>query len=273
MITSPVAILVTTVVIGTLLIFFIIRPRKESTSNRYRKRLPKNNEPLQNLDDHPLREDIQYAQKFAAAYVTAKEAQEAQAAGNELAADDIDDADAILGIKPKAKAPAAERRAAAEPKAAPQPVAPPNNGLIMFYLTAPKGQSYLGYELLQSLLSCGLRYGEMNIFHRHEQRTGRGAILFSLAAATQAGTFDLSTMGGFTTRGLVMYMKVDKLKDPQRAFELMVETAFQLVEELGGAVLDANQQRLTKESITQLNQDIRAYAAAHRTPDLFELDA
>jgi cell division protein ZipA len=126
------------------------------------------------------------------------------------------------------------------------------NNLLMLYLMAPENQPYNGYELLQALLSAGLRYGKMQIFHRHEQKTGRGDILFSLASATSPGTFELPKMGGFSCTGLVLFFETAKVKDAKKAFEVMIDTVNQLAEDLGGDILDEAREPLCDDKIAEI---------------------
>ena len=51
-------------------------------------------------------------------------------------------------------------------------------------------QGFRGPALLQNILESGLRFGEMDIFHRHESMAGNGEVLFSMANAVKPGTFD-----------------------------------------------------------------------------------
>src|SRR3546814_19918455 len=57
---------------------------------------------------------------------------------------------------------------------------------------------FRGPALLQNILESGLRFGEMDIFHRHESMAGNGEVLFSMANAVQPGTFDLDIIDPFT---------------------------------------------------------------------------
>ena len=116
------------------------------------------------------------------------------------------------------------------------------NNTIMLFLSAKEHHEFAGYDLLQSLLAAGLRFGEGNIFHKYQKANGQGAVLFSLAAATQTGTFDLQTMGSYSVRGLCMYMHLSGVKniDTER-FDMMCETAKSLSEDLGAKLLDDKQ--------------------------------
>lgn len=130
--------------------------------------------------------------------------------------------------------------------------------LIVLHIMAAENQSFMGYELLQSLLSAGLRFGEMNIFHRYEQPTGQGKILFSLASATEPGTFNLDEVGSLTCVGLSLFMDTRKLTDSAQVFNLMLDTARLLAEDLGGKVYDEQHQELTAERIACYQQQALA---------------
>lgn len=142
-------------------------------------------------------------------------------------------------------------------KAAPPTDLKPLPDTITLHLVAKTDKPYAGYELLQTLLTCGFRFGEMSLFHRHEQKSGAGPILFSLAACTPDGTFDLARIGGFSCNGLVLFMKPRQLDQPAQVFEKMLETADQLIQDLSGSVLNANQQLLTKADVVTLHQQLQ----------------
>lgn len=131
--------------------------------------------------------------------------------------------------------------------------------LLVIHVMAQSEQSFMGYELLQALLTIGLRYGDMHIFHRYQSYKGSMRLLFSLASATEPGTFDLNNMGGFSCRGLSLFMNLNHLKyDAHEAFELMWETAQQLAYELGGDIYNDIRQPLGSEELAKYRQRIAA---------------
>ncbi len=121
--------------------------------------------------------------------------------------------------------------------------------VIVLSVMASNGRHFLGYELLQGLLGAGLRFGEMSIFHRHEQSNGKGEVLFSLASATEPGTFDLQNMGAFSCVGLTLFMQTTGQNKDRLTFELMLSTAKQLANDLEGVVCNAERQPIAQESI------------------------
>lgn len=142
--------------------------------------------------------------------------------------------------------------------------------IIILHLMAAENQPFTGYELLQALLSTGLRFGHMNIFHRHQNMDGTGEILFSVASIKEPGTFEMSKMGGFKTPGLAMFLRAETTTDPLHAFDTMLNTAKQLIDDLGGAVLDENRQPLEEEKISDWRNQIQQLLEKQQTPDLFE---
>lgn len=120
--------------------------------------------------------------------------------------------------------------------------------ILTINIMAKHDKLFVGYELLQALLSQGLRFGEMDIFHRYQETSGKGPILFSLASAMEPGTFDMPNMGGHRAKGLTLFMQLsgNQSIDNER-FDLMYQTAINLAEELEGRLFD-NERRLFNEN-------------------------
>ncbi len=173
----------------------------------------------------------------------------------------LEDSDSILGLRSSKilpKKPEIQRRTKQESSA------------IIIHMMAPQGKPFVGYELLQSLLAAGLRYGEDHFFHRHEQRSGKGPILFNLASAKAPGTFELAKMGDFSCVGLSFFMILDDRLDNVVALETMIDTANQLLENLGGALWDEHYKPLTMDKMTEYRMKVRQYQESLRIPDFFK---
>lgn len=178
------------------------------------------------------------------------------------------DHDVILGLKSNKDAVITQSTSIKEPES-PKSTAQPDV-FVALYLMAPENSVYAGYELLQALLSAGLRFGEHRIFHRHANKDGRGHILFHCASAVAPGTFDLSKMGGFTSSGLCLFFSIAQTGDLLATFDVMLNIIDQLVDDLGGRVLDENHESFTKEKMILLRKKIRTVEANKNTLDMFE---
>lgn len=149
-----------------------------------------------------------------------------------------------LNIKPKMAEPVQNAAAKQAPSKTPT--------TAMILLSAKENRSFLGYDLLQTVLASGLRFGDGHLFHRYQFSNGQGAVLCSLAAATNTGVFDLQNIGAFSVRGLCLFMPV--AKDPNinaERFAAMLETAKQLAEGLNAHLLDEQHKPLNDESIAR----------------------
>lgn len=71
----------------------------------------------------------------------------------------------------------------------------------MLSVVMTEGNLMSGAALLPSLLTLGMKFGDMNIFHRHQDNAGNGKITFSLANMMNPGTFDLDNMENFASQG------------------------------------------------------------------------
>ena len=160
--------------------------------------------------------------------------------------------DDIIAVRKINAEPAAEQVPTLNTKGQPKPFA---ESTVMLFLLAKENRHLAGYELLQAMLAAGLRYGEGQLFHRHQSSNGHGPVLFSLAAATESGVFDLQNMGGFSVRGLCLYMHSSENAtiDAER-FALLVDTAKQLSEGLGTHLLDDRRQAFSNKSLARYHQ-------------------
>lgn len=138
-------------------------------------------------------------------------------------------------------------------------IEPNKEKLIVINILAKGTQQFVGYELLQAILAAGLRFGEMDIFHRHKELSGKGPVLFSLANATEPGSFELQKMGEAVSHGLTLFLRLSghPTVDMER-FELLTQTANQLCEDLDGQLCDENRSVLTKKAMEKHKEQIQA---------------
>jgi cell division protein ZipA len=133
----------------------------------------------------------------------------------------------------------------------------PDPEVFMLNVVARSPRGFRGDEVLRILLTCDLRFGDMDFFHRHEYEAGKGAIQFSVANMMQPGVFDIDTMGDLMTPGLVFFVTLPGPDDMMKAYDYMLETAQAVARNLGGDVLDESRSVLTRQATDHSRQRIR----------------
>jgi cell division protein ZipA len=141
------------------------------------------------------------------------------------------------------------------------------NEVLILYVLVGEEQEINGAMLLPSLLTLGFKYGEMNIFHRHQDNAGSGDVLFSLANMFNPGTFDLENMDQLSTRGLSLFMTLPGPGEALQNFNLMQSAAKKLAEEFGGQVLDKSRNVLTVQTTRQYVEQIRDFQRRYYQQD------
>jgi len=129
--------------------------------------------------------------------------------------------------------------------------------VFMLNVVARDPHGFHGDDILQILLACDLRFGDMSFFHRTEFEAGRGAIQFSVANMMQPGVFDIDNMADISTPGLVFFLTLPGPEDMMQAFDYMLETARAVARNLGADVLDESRSVLTRQAIEHSRQQIR----------------
>lgn len=131
--------------------------------------------------------------------------------------------------------------------------------VLILYVLLPESKEMKGPDLLSALLTLGFKYGDMDIFHRHTDSAGSGAVLFSLANMFNPGTFDLENIDKLATRGVSLFMTLPGPGEPLQNFNLMHNAAKKLAEEFGGQVLDGQRSVLTVQTVRHYVDKIREF--------------
>jgi len=159
------------------------------------------------------------------------------------------------------EAPQAAPKPKSKPKADTTPAAKPAGDeliLALFVMSHPN-QLFNGSDLLSAMTEAGLRYGDMDIFHMHQQPDGSGPVLFSVANMMEPGSFDMQQMGDFSSPGVAMFMRLPGPVDGKRAFDKMLATGRLMAQTLDGELKDETRSTLTQQTVGHLRERITAF--------------
>ena len=129
--------------------------------------------------------------------------------------------------------------------------------LIVVSVMNSDGESWNGSKVLEVLLRHGLKYGDMNIFHRVDSA---GVPQFSVANAVEPGSFDLADIKEMATPGITMFLRIPGLHDPLGAYTDMLGTARDTAETLGGELRDEHMNLITSQVVDHYRQQIIEFA-------------
>lgn len=123
------------------------------------------------------------------------------------------------------------------------------NPFVTLYIYAPQNEPFRGDYVVHYLEEVGLRFGEHQIFHRHQHiDDSLSPIIFSAANLMNPGTFDLHNIANFSTAGLVLFMQLPTEGNDIVNMKLLLSNAEHLASSLGGYLYDDAQQPFSEES-------------------------
>jgi cell division protein ZipA len=130
---------------------------------------------------------------------------------------------------------------------------------VVIYVLA-LDEPFLGQALVDTLLDSGMTFGEMDIYHQLDDSATQ---LFSLASAVEPGTFNLSSIGQFSTPGVSLFMRVHELAAPLQVLDLMLSVANSIAQELNGEVRDETRSVMTPQTKEHCRESITEFLSKH----------
>lgn len=131
--------------------------------------------------------------------------------------------------------------------------------IVLTILPTSSGDAFPGADLLDVFDRAGLEYGQFDVFHRILETADGPQSVFSVASATEPGSFDITTMADEQFRGLTLFMV---LPGPMRGvdgFADMLATARRMAEQIRGEVTDRNRSTLTRQTAHHIREEIISF--------------
>lgn len=133
----------------------------------------------------------------------------------------------------------------------------PVEDLVIIHVMAKNEGELSGSQVLELLLTAGLRHGPMDIFH---YRNPEGYTEFSLANCVQPGTFNPDSMNQVNTPGVTLFLQLPSSADLIESFNHMYEMARYLAANLDAEVLDEGHSTVTQQRLEYYREKLRAYS-------------
>jgi FtsZ-interacting cell division protein ZipA len=147
-----------------------------------------------------------------------------------------------------------------------------NSGLLAIYLLADDGCSFLGYDLLQSCTSNNLYYDQkLFIFHKYCHNSGKKIKCFSIAKASKPGFFDVDSLGGSGSKGIVCFIDIKCLgKHALEFYDDFIKTLEGLQGNLGGNLYDKYKNPVTDKLLYEWREYAKVICMRYGTTDFFK---
>ena len=127
-------------------------------------------------------------------------------------------------------------------------------GLVIINIMAPGSGFFYGRDVLNILNSLSLRFGELGIFHKFNEK---GEKIFSVSQATEPGVFDINNMPLCSIRGLTCFFDLGKVSQPKYAFRSLLASVHEIAHYLKAEILDDKMKPLTQNAITDMLKRIK----------------
>lgn len=144
-----------------------------------------------------------------------------------------------------------------------QYVAEQQQQVMEFYMyLSDHEDSLVGERFLKILDRYGLRFGEMNYFHRYqEDEQGKLHHMFSLGKRTFEGkteSFDLNTLPSDRIHAVVFFLTLPHY-DAVTGYDMMMTSMHRMARELKGRIFDSNRNQFTPQLEADLREAIKEY--------------
>ena len=159
-------------------------------------------------------------------------------------------------IKQETKQEAKQEVSFAAEAAPPREMPTQPSEVLVINVMAKAGRSFSGDDLMQVLITAGLKFGEMNIFHQRYGNDSRAPLIFSVANVLNPGTFDLNNMENFSTLGISLFLALPAAIHNMDAFEQMLVVAQRVRGALDGELRDDHRNVMTAQTIEHYRQRI-----------------
>jgi cell division protein ZipA len=128
--------------------------------------------------------------------------------------------------------------------------------VILLSILAQPNSKLSGDRINTAVRANGMVFGEMNIFHRLDER---GKPVYSLANMLEPGTFDPVSIQKMVTPGIIIFMQLPGPSDPLACFNHMLQSASRIADMLDAQLCNNRRQPLSENDTEALRKQVAAF--------------
>jgi cell division protein ZipA len=159
-----------------------------------------------------------------------------------------------------AEAPLAETRSSDVPVEdrvpEPKPAKAAEQEVVVLYILAQPDSKLSGDRINTAVRANGMVFGDMNIFHRLDER---GKPVYSLANMLEPGSFDPVNLQRMLTPGIILFMQLPGPSNPLVCFNHMLQSASRIADMLGAQLCNNRRQPLNEADTEGLRKKVAAF--------------
>ena len=151
-----------------------------------------------------------------------------------------------------------------------EPTAPPHSPKMTLVLTvmAPRHQLFHGPKIQVVAEALRFRLNSEGLYELFPETEAADVPILSLAHLRKPGSFEPQTLRELHTPGLLLFMKLPGPLEEMKALDLLVITADQLAQRLGGLICDEQRNRMTNQALARLRDEVAELERQRRAQPL-----
>lgn len=139
----------------------------------------------------------------------------------------------------------------------PPDLAMPPQMTVALTVMAPPHRPFPGARIQAVAEELKFRLGVNGLFeHFPDSDPDADTPVFSMAHLREPGSFDLKTLNELVTPGLLLFMNLPGPLEGIKALNVLVLTADQWAQRLGGVICDGHRNRMTNKALMQLREEV-----------------
>lgn len=151
-----------------------------------------------------------------------------------------------------------------------EPTAPPRSPKMTLVLTvmASRHQLFHGPKIQVVAEALRFRLNPAGLYELFPETEAADVPILGLAHLRKPGSFEPQTLRELHTPGLLLFMKLPGPLEEMKALDLLVITADQLAQRLGGLICDEQRNRMTNQALARLRDEVAELERQRRAQPL-----